>query len=879
MNEFKINYNKNKKHIVYNDCIILHAQSSPPLSSEVENEHMETHKNISVSDDVGQNDLLLSVNFNDSVNIRQRQLGDELKDFFMRPVNIFTYEWEPRAVTPFSSFRIFPWSRYLTNGVVRSKLDNFKLVHGTLKLKFLINGTPYYYGKLMVGVYPYDDSNYTYPLLPEVPLGTFNYLTNTGSSVPFQRPALSFFSQRPHILLSPNKNESASISWPFFSLFDWLDVTDSSGVIAANSNMYRKMGSLEFNELAPLQHLNGSPLPVVITVMAWMEDVEVAGITTLAAQSSKVETKNYSGSRKNKTIPTSSTVKLSPMMESSSVPLNHDTEILGFGKRVNLPTNSFITQNYFGNFANWSGNEALVKLSVDPKQEVTIDPTTLGLQSNDEMSFMDIAKRETLIFTTQWNPTNDTSGFNLMRMVVNPLVAPRNGNTTEPDRPAANWNTSLSFIANPFKYWTGSLRYRIQIVSSQFHNGRLLFSYDPSVTSTGPPNFNNRFSHIIDICQENDITFEINWSQPDAFKLVERSDIVDLRTGPAIAFPANNARSCNGVIQLSVLNNLVSNGNTDNVYILVWISAGDSFRVNDPFPVSFRTFNITNTITELPAQSSMITQIAPTSEEDKPYQDTTIVLNGSYDSGVNHLNCLYFGESLVSIRAMLKRYCPYASAVYTSTAAVDNNLYFRFTRTLAFPVLPTGSPSSNFGSTKPMPGNMSPSTGANGVRMTYLRYYGQAYIGYRGSICWKIVGHGTNDRTTLTVKRESMSVQASGDVGTVITPSTGVTDFVNTMSIISSNMGTTGAHLVDCNLGRGINIQIPFQSKYRFAPIHQEENLSFLVSNPMLDGFTTIVSYTSGAINSQFALQYWCAAGEDFQFFFFCGCNPFVAPF
>ena len=103
--------------------------------------------------------------------------------------------------------------------------------------------------------------------------------------------------------------------------------------------------------------------------------------------------------------------------------------LFGFSNPAIIDKQCMMTQNQLGRMCQTSGEDPVVKLSLDPKNELCIDPGTVGLGSDDEMSFMNIAQREGLIYSFPWTTTGDQSDGHLFGTRVSPSVAPLVGIT------------------------------------------------------------------------------------------------------------------------------------------------------------------------------------------------------------------------------------------------------------------------------------------------------------------------------------------------------------------------------------------------------------------------------------------------------------------
>jgi len=80
---------------------------------------------------------------------------------------------------------------------------------------------------------------------------------------------------------------------------------------------------------------------------------------------------------------------------------------------------------YVGGLANVNTPDAVNKLSLDIKQEVTVDPSVVGVSSADEMSIVGLAKRQSYYTTFPWQTGGNPSagpGTKLFQTQVMPTV-------------------------------------------------------------------------------------------------------------------------------------------------------------------------------------------------------------------------------------------------------------------------------------------------------------------------------------------------------------------------------------------------------------------------------------------------------------------------
>jgi len=70
--------------------------------------------------------------------------------------------------------------------------------------------------------------------------------------------------------------------------------------------------------------------------------------------------------------------------------------------------------------------------------------------------------------------------------------------------------TPLCYFGRMYDYWRGSITYKIKIVKTQYHKGRILISWDPNITVIGVSNLETAvFSKVVDLEMEDEVEFTI----------------------------------------------------------------------------------------------------------------------------------------------------------------------------------------------------------------------------------------------------------------------------------------------------------------------------------------------------------------------------------
>jgi hypothetical protein len=183
-----------------------------------------------------------------------------VSDFFKRPSLIKTITWSQLS-TLAESFN--PWALYFADKRVANRVSNYYLIWGHLHVKFMLNGNPFYYGRLLVDYQPL----YMHDTVMDWnPLYSRNLI-----------PA----SQRLHILLNPTNSKGGEMILPYL-------LNTNSAIVS--TNQITENGAIHIRTMEELQHANGSTDSLTISVFAWMEEIKLSiptssNIPGLVAQS------------------------------------------------------------------------------------------------------------------------------------------------------------------------------------------------------------------------------------------------------------------------------------------------------------------------------------------------------------------------------------------------------------------------------------------------------------------------------------------------------------------------------------------------------------------------------------------------------------------
>ena len=808
-------------------------------------EHKE--QNVVFSDQIGafKTEVVSNV---DPTRTQQDTHDAELSYFFARPIKIAEYEWAIGS----SLFQQFnPWSLYLENPRVSNRIANFNMLRCKLHLKFVINANGFMYSRILTSYLPFH-----------------NWDALTESSALFPNDAVQE-SQMPHIFLNPTTSTGGEMVLPL--------VWPSNNVYIPTSE-WDNLGRITLRALTTLKHANGATGVATISVFAWAEDMALNVLTSVDPSTmtpqmgleSEIDEANRSGvvsGPATAVANVASALATIPEIAPFAMATSHAAStVAGIAKafgysrptqtRDNCPVKPVVTSS----LALTTVPDTVQKLTLDDKQELTIDSRIAGLGGEDTLSLKSIATRETYLTQFDW-AVGTAPGTLLWNGRADPCTFAYS---------AGKFHFPACCIAAlPFKYWTGSLKFRFQIMSSAYHKGRLKVTYDPNWVSN--EEFNTMYARVVDLASETDFTISVSNGQ-DITLLEHHLPGVDSVTQLYSTTRYLSKEEGNGIIAVSILNELTTPNSTVNndVSINVFVSAGDDFEVYVPTE-DFAHFVFKPQMgLEMTPQSGE--EVVPDSfgaEQDKPEHETSLSIGPTMD-GLDKVSTVFTGESIKSFRQILKRYNLHSSLGVLSTG--DRLIYLN---TAYFPFLR---------------GHVTGAKDTTAVAATYnycntilMHWVVNCFSGWRGSIRTKVIPQGyynTNDRLIkIHVERDLIDSGAYNQYR--ITRVAAPAYANNNQAAEDAVVGTAGLHKTFGARGQMFNIdrinpvaefEIPWYSNKRFIPGKIEDYTG-------TRGFTAhemsgVDYYISINGNNTTTLDFHHAIGEDFTTYFWTGCPP-----
>lgn len=771
-----------------------------------------------------------------------------LSRFLERPVLISTQRWTEG--TPYGGATINPWHAFFTHPIIKKKIDNFAFVNCRLHIKAVINASPFYYGAKLVAYRPLQ--NYG---IPDNSFGDIKVITH---------------SQRPHFWILPQSNTGGEMILPFFYPDNWLPLTDTTAL----SNM----GQLVFTEVVQLANANSvSGNGIDIQFYAWAEDVHLAGPTYELQSGKRVQKskrKQVSTRRVSAHVESTSEYEQGPVEKVASAVANvatrlADVPVIGpfakateYGAKAisgiaslfgwtNVPVISDVEplKNVpFHGFSSAEIGTPVEKLTLDPKNELTIDPRTVGLQGHDELDIASFAGRESYLTQFSWNETQAT-GNQLFIARVNPTLYYESSVSAN----ASNLGlTPMALVADAFKYWRGDIIFRFKAICTQYHKGRLRITWDPLTDlNINSDTTETSFTKIVDLAPDMDIEIRVSYLQKRVYLETRGLNVINYQTSTFNLQPEDYTD--NGTLSVRILNDLTGPATGASVSILVFVRAAENISFTNPK----QSLGNSRTLSYFEIQSG--TEVSDASMQED-----------------SQLTSIISGEAVKSLRVLMRR-TNLTGWTYLEPYAGDGSSDFAYYR-VSFQKLP-----EPYGYLPSAPNNAINlntllSVGFSFGRHNTISTFLPCFIGYRGSTMIHLNAHSMNkiQYTMLVQRREDAIPNTVGKVDSV----------VKTLNPAGTNWGTLTAEILDqCNSGQsgmaltnqatqtGMSVLCPHYYNNRFADTNPHTWWRGSTEDGSSNKHYELLMIQTGSedadVMKSMIIQKYISIGPDFQPFFF----------
>lgn len=764
----------------------------------------------------------------------------EITKFLERPVLARTQSW--LEGTTFTD-SIAPWASVIANLVMRRKFENYYLLRANLNVKVVINASPFYYGGVLV----------SYDPLP------FSTVAAAGE---FLVP----FSQRPHFYIYPQNNQGGEMKIPFVYNYEWLDITNSLEV--------NTMGTLNYNAIGTLRNANDvAGANVTIQTYVWLSEIELEGATSkLVLQSGKMPMKDEYERDGAVSKPASAIARgtaamskvpiIGPFMTATSVAANAVSNVASLFGFTDVPVVDDVhafKNTPFPQLATTDVGVQFEKLSIDAKNELSIDPKICGVCADDELQISSIVQRESYLTTFSWTSAA-VAETHLFSMRVFPELK-----RVSPLGLGANRinYTPMGYLAEAFAFWRGDIKVRLKFLCSQYHRGRVLIVWDPVGTPTTFSHFTNEIcSQVVDLAECSDVEINVPWTQPEAYKRTGAGNPV--AEGFSSSTFATDAEFTNGNLSIYVLNELTAPSATADIEVAVFVRGGENLEFSNPK-------DIDPLLSPYIYQSGTIPMDGPLSYDT---QVESLTLSGKQSTTDPNFNLVYNGESVSSIRQMIRRSNFYSFMPFSQDVEPDTQLILTEILLSRLPLYP-GYDTAGIQLARNASG--ASNVNYNWVTWTYLSWFQMMYVGIRGSVNYMVNKDSSRDGDMVFIERS-----VSPDRGSVPTFNTftinsvgPVTDKMARLIAVSRQPGESGIAVTSQKTQASVTASVPFYSRYKFLytnPVYRTDGLSNEDSDRdnIVIGSTSFISEAQkGTYTNYQAFDIYLSAGTDMTFVFF----------
>lgn len=774
----------------------------------------------------------------ESISIADELDVANLRDFLSRPVRLDSFTWSETDSAATLLRTINPWSVFFNDSRIRNKLHNFAFLRCNLHIKVVVNASPFYYG--IMGM----------PYQPLHVLTPSTIITSTSN-------VLMPLSQRPIMWIHPQDSEAGEMVLPFFYHKNWLEV---------NSNQdFADMGKLDFWTFTTLQSANGvTGTGVTVQVYGWAEDVHLSGSTLSLAVQSKEESYGIGPI----SAPASTVARLAGGLRNAPIIGKFATAteiganaVAGIAKIFgysNTPVISDIQPYRPSAFQHLASSEISFpneKLTLDPKNELTVDPSVVGAPSGDPLSIPNFVTRESYLATFNWATSNNVDDI-LFCSRVNPWMYRMTSDAIN----GIIDNTPLAIVSQLFDGWKGDIVFRFNIVCSPYHKGRLVIAFDPYGDATN--NLVNTanttsavYTTIVDIGTTNNVEIRVPYVQALPF-LKSSSGVysvanVPIQTSGPFTFN-KQAGIDNGFLSVRVLTTLTAPVLVAPVSILVFVKGTPEMKFGNPRRPP-------NGVSRFIAQSV----------------ETTVVELGksSGETPIEQFRVNY-GEVISSLRTLLHR----GNFIYTqgdpnATALGPQYMLSTFGK---IPPYRGFDPNGIHTAVKQIGIGNAP---YNFTRNTPVTWILPCFVGYRGSTVWTFNTNSSGAIGSINVVRQPLDVMQWIDTttgGLIVSTKSGIAANYEANKQATSG----GCALTNQFTQAGLSVVCPNYNQYRFCSTSPVNSTLPPTSGRAYEGtaydtfklevISSPVSPLSRA-NGYYVEKYW-HAGSDFQPLFFLNC-------
>jgi len=753
-----------------------------------------------------------------------------LSKFLERPVLIDTLSWAAGTTLDYASY---PWLKFFNDGRIVKKISNYSLLRCNLNVKVMVNASPFFYGQARA---------YYQPLL--------DYSPETFRVVGGQEGWKVAASQIPGAYIYPQDSAGCDLKLPFFYHKAWLPLYDEAAL--------RNMGLLKITSFTPLLNANSvATSDVSVQIYVWAEDVELSGPTVAEVlQSGEVKDEfqtpgpisGVSSAVANAAGELTKVPIIGPYAMATKMVASNISNVAKYFGFTNVPNlESEVAQHPGSHYGMASTNLSTPyeSLTIDDKNEISIDPGIAGISNTDELVISEFCGRESWIWQSSWQASDAVDKILFQSRVLPELI--RNEGTSY-----YRQSTPMALINRLFANWRGDIEFRFQFICSQYHRGRVRITYDPhgnlftnSVTST------TSITKIVDLTADTNVVFKVPYMQAQSF----------LKTAYGTPSHVQNMNGGTAALTRDVL--------ADNGQISVRVFTRQSS------PVANAEIKM-NVFVRGPDLEFAGPVDAPTDYSYEELQSGEVEhLDTDCETDNWNLNMVHFGEKITSLRQLFRRKNYYYTA-QLAQGPLANTTPLRINE-ITLPRLPVqyGYTSQGGFPTKStlVPANLA---AANYVSNSAMSLISPCFVGQTGSIVYTLNVDSPHPATSVYMSRSNKSYSTTPSGFSPVVSEAAVnagSQDISRLMYLGKPTGGAGRVLTNQYTQSGLTARLPMYSNRRFLAtnVRNAQNPS-KVDGTENDTFTTVVVTKPIAypdIEKSTQVQFYYMAGADYNLLFF----------
>jgi len=437
--------------------------------------------------------------------------------------------------------------------------------------------------------------------------------------------------------------------------------------------------------------------------------------------------------------------------------------------------------------------------------------------------------------------------------------------------------TPMAHMSTVFEKWQGSIKYRFQAVKSNFHKGKILLRWDPRANDSNIQ-YNTVYSRVIDLAECDDFEICVGWGQSAPFLTCGNMNTTETFYSSSSRLLNNTNGQYNGVLEVAVVNSLVSPSIDSPIQFNVFVSACDDLKFGEVSIDKMKQYGLWATAPSAlryEPQSGIVdgAAIAGTSEgaTDAPTNPDPIAPIAKTSAVMDQTMNVFFGEAPKSIRELNRRYVLHRTDVRASSTTFNTKLLK--IRDKGLGLWPGWDPEG----VDTVDGNP-----CNITIPTFAQWFSPCYSGWRGSTRTKYLFGGNTDTSPIVSRIGYSSDPRYAESTSALADPLNAT---KRLTYANGHLTAGGSATTNIGINNTIEVEVPYYNGIRFSPARMPRasfangchsaQVDTILYNPNLA--TPELPATQATIRS------WKSVGEDFTFFFFTGCpiiyrNEIVIP-